>query len=154
MVIKKFVAVKEDPIAYGNIASNTRVRHFIRSDGTCKCVNCGIVSVYAATYRHHKELCGRHHDLVCYDGERVSIMTVDHILPKSLGGANANSNYRPMCSKCNSKRGNRLSYQEFVRILENLDKHLRDSDEGKQAFRTYVEQHYPERMETLNYILY
>ena len=36
------------------------------------------------------------------------MMTKDHILPRSKGGANRLENYQPMCSKCNCKKGDRI----------------------------------------------
>lgn len=37
------------------------------------------------------------------------MMTVDHIIPLSIGGPRlALNNLQPMCSKCNSKKGNKL----------------------------------------------
>lgn len=33
--------------------------------------------------------------------------TVDHIVPISRGGADALSNYQPMCSRCNGRKGDK-----------------------------------------------
>lgn len=140
---------------YREIARSSRVRGFVQVDGSCTCVQCRVTSKYAAKYRHRHEERGAHYDLV-YVKETGSygIMTVDHILPKSLGGKNTQSNFRVLCDKCNNNRGNRLKYQEFLDILANLDQHLRSSSTGRQQFREYVEQRYPEKLETLSYILY
>lgn len=46
---------------------------------------------------------GEHWDLYTDD---LIPLTVDHIIPKSLGGANDMSNYQPMCFPCNNKKGN------------------------------------------------
>ena len=35
-------------------------------------------------------------------------LTVDHILPKSLGGPDILENYQPMCAPCNTRKGNGL----------------------------------------------
>jgi hypothetical protein len=42
------------------------------------------------------------------DNFSETYMTKDHIIPKSLGGANDHNNYQPMCYICNSKKGPRL----------------------------------------------
>jgi hypothetical protein len=140
---------------YKKIARNTRVRGFVQVDGSCTCVQCKITSKFAAKYRHRCERRGAHHDLVYVkETGKYGIMTVDHILPKSLGGGNQQTNYRVMCDDCNSRRGNQLKYWEFLQITTNPDQHIRHSDEGRRKFRQYVEQRYPERLETLSYFLY
>jgi len=40
-------------------------------------------------------------------GDRESYMTIDHIIPKSKGGKKNLENLRPLCRKCNGKRGNK-----------------------------------------------
>lgn len=34
--------------------------------------------------------------------------TVDHVIPKSAGGKNSDSNYRIACDKCNCKKGSKI----------------------------------------------
>lgn len=41
------------------------------------------------------------------NGKEV-LMTKDHIIPKSKGGADDISNYQTMCERCNEAKGNRL----------------------------------------------
>jgi hypothetical protein len=40
-------------------------------------------------------------------------LTIDHIIPQSLGGSSHERNLRTLCRSCNSSRGNRLEYQEM-----------------------------------------
>jgi 5-methylcytosine-specific restriction endonuclease McrA len=47
------------------------------------------------------EACG-HRCLACGATESVS---VDHIVPLSLGGSNAITNIQPLCATCNSLKG-------------------------------------------------
>lgn len=74
-----------------------------------KCVCCGKEGT-------HFKLCGeeatsrRHFNLYADDG---TLMTKDHIMPKSKGGLNRVSNMQTMCVNCNKAKGN--SY-EFVWI--------------------------------------
>lgn len=141
---------------YKKIARNTRVRGFVQVDGSCTCVQCKVTSKFAAKYRHRSDQAhGAHHDLVYVkENGKYGILTIDHILPKSLGGGNQPSNFRVLCDECNSKRGNRLEHWEFMRIVDNLDLHIRRSDEGRRKFRQHAEQRYPEKLETLSYFLY
>lgn len=39
---------------------------------------------------------------------KAVLMTKDHILPKSRGGRDEQSNYQPMCSPCNTDKGHRI----------------------------------------------
>lgn len=49
-------------------------------------------------------------------GDKGVKMTLDHVVPRSLGGDNAADNLITACSKCNSKRGN-LPVEEFADAL-------------------------------------
>lgn len=46
-------------------------------------------------------------DAIDENGKEV-LMTKDHIIPKSKGGADDISNYQTMCERCNEAKGNRL----------------------------------------------
>jgi hypothetical protein len=48
---------------------------------------------------------GFHVDVYTRDFE---LMTIDHILPRSLGGDDSIENLQPMCNSCNSKKGNKV----------------------------------------------
>jgi len=81
-----------------------------------KCSNCGLVgNMFAAecfrkigkgeypnNRRHHFNL---YH--VAADGTET-MMTVDHIIPKSKGGNDEINNLQPMCFQCNQKKGNQV----------------------------------------------
>lgn len=68
----------------------------------CKCVVCGKEGT-------HFKLCGdvttkrRHFNLYAEDG---TLMTKDHILPRSRGGQDLVSNMQTMCTTCNAAKGN------------------------------------------------
>ena len=51
-----------------------------------------------------------HFNLYAEDG---TLMTKDHILPKSYGGSNTKHNLRTMCAKCNSNRGNSFPWDDW-----------------------------------------
>jgi len=59
------------------------------------------------------------------DGTRL---TLDHLVPHSLGGSNAADNLVTCCHKCNSARGNR-DYREFAaRVAAYLNHGIRTDD--------------------------
>lgn len=74
----------------------------------CKCAVCGIEGKFFAKERH---LADRSYHLNLYaideNGEEI-LMTKDHIIPRSKGGANHISNYQTMCLKCNREKGDAL----------------------------------------------
>lgn len=63
----------------------------------------------------HFKLCGnpntnrRHFNLFADDG---SLITKDHIIPKSKGGKDIVTNMQPMCEQCNNAKGN--NYPEIM----------------------------------------
>lgn len=75
---------------------------------SCTCVDCGIKGKYFVkersgnAERFHFNLYG-----VDKNGEEV-LMTKDHIIPKSKGGKNTIDNYQTMCTKCNTKKGDKV----------------------------------------------
>lgn len=47
------------------------------------------------------------------------MMTRDHIIPKSLGGVDDNSNLRPGCEDCNSDRGSKMDKSDLAFMEAN-----------------------------------
>ena len=43
--------------------------------------------------------------VVCGTGKNL---TIDHIVPRSKGGSNRDSNLQPMCLKCNQEKADRI----------------------------------------------
>jgi 5-methylcytosine-specific restriction endonuclease McrA len=70
-----------------------------------ECADCGIQASHFAFERHPVDE-NYHLNLwaVCEDGTEV-LMTHDHILARSLGGADHISNTQPMCMVCNFEKG-------------------------------------------------
>ena len=87
-------------------ANSQRYQTFF-TKGT-KCVCCGIEGKYFAMERSPGD---GHYHLNLYaldkDGQEV-LMTKDHIVPRSRGGANDLFNYQPMCVICNTNKGSLL----------------------------------------------
>jgi 5-methylcytosine-specific restriction endonuclease McrA len=75
-----------------------------RRKGT-RCVGCGVEGLFFAKERVVGSSGHWHMNLYALDNNRQEVlMTKDHIVPKSKGGANALYNYQPMCSHCNGEK--------------------------------------------------
>lgn len=51
-----------------------------------------------------------------YKNDQLVLMTIDHIVPTSVGGTDAIVNLQPLCELCNSTKGNQsesLFYKNF-----------------------------------------
>lgn len=77
------------------------------------CAKCGTKARYFTLYKDKQ-----HYFLQLFscdeEGNEV-LMTKDHIVPRSKGGANDIRNYQPMCAICNTKKGNRFEYEDECR---------------------------------------
>jgi len=76
------------------------------------CVECGIEGEFFAKERHTAQETP-HLNLYAIDenGEEV-LMTKDHIIPESKGGANVIENYQPMCAECNQEKADSVSEKD------------------------------------------
>jgi 5-methylcytosine-specific restriction endonuclease McrA len=75
------------------------------------CVTCGIKGEVIHLDRWHDgslhvDLYGKTID------NKLMLMTIDHIKPKSKGGKNNISNYQPMCQLCNTTKGAKYDSKE------------------------------------------
>jgi hypothetical protein len=71
------------------------------------CVCCGIEGQYFIKMKYDDQR--PHLNLFAIDENgREMMMTSDHIIPKSKGGSNRLNNRQPMCSRCNTVKGNKL----------------------------------------------
>lgn len=80
----------------------------------CEC--CGKVATVVVKYNHVNEPkgCGPHHDAFTAEG---TLMTLDHLIPVSWGGSDIPRNLRTLCTKCNSARGNKPTFEEINRAI-------------------------------------
>lgn len=71
-----------------------------------KCIHCNITGNYIIKSKDKGR--NTHFDLYSYNEYEGVLMTVDHIIPKSLGGTSDINNLQPMCCKCNQKKGSTI----------------------------------------------
>ena len=57
-----------------------------------------------------------------YCGRTQNALTIDHIIPKTKGGADSWGNLVCACVKCNNKKGNRTPEQANMRLLHQPKK--------------------------------
>ena len=85
-----------------NMASE---RYRLFAEKGIKCVTCGLEGNIFALEKNPLDTV-YHFNLYAVDeGGNETLMTKDHIVPKSLGGPNRLDNYQTMCTKCNSNKG-------------------------------------------------
>ncbi|QGT54442.1 hypothetical protein b3_0199 [Synechococcus phage B3] len=118
----------------------------------CVCVSCGRVGTRLIKGIDSKG--GVHWDLYTDD---LFPITVDHIVPRSLGGLDDMSNYQPMCSPCNGKKGNGLPGNSSQRKKYDLKDYTKlinvdmRSVVGKTIWKI-VGKHYPRHLGVVNAI--
>ncbi len=88
--------------------THKRLKVFIEKGLKCSSPNCDKVGKYII--KAADAYGGVHTDMYSED---FTLMTVDHIYPKCLGGNNAMVNKQTMCSPCNSKKASKVPDQGF-----------------------------------------
>ena len=84
----------------------TSQRYKVFQDNKC-CVKCGLKGEFLAIEKFSEDIKKYHINMYGIDEhEHEVLMTKDHIIPKSKGGKNIQSNYQTMCTKCNIDKGN------------------------------------------------
>lgn len=93
----------------------------------CTCVRCGRTGTKVIAWEDKGH--SLHVDLFAESDGKLVMMNRDHIVPKSLRGANSVWNYQPMCIKCNCKKGN---------VMTVADKHLSEFRTHWRAIHIYI----------------
>lgn len=112
-------------IKNGTIKSD-RFKNVMRLGDTC--VKCGLKTDHVALGRDKGG--NLHWDLYAADD---TMMTIDHILPRSKGGVDKHSNYQLMCMPCNERKSNTIENVE--ELVDNIQKHLMN----EHACETWLE---------------
>jgi len=82
------------------------------------CASCGVEGVKMILDLNYGDL-SPHFNLYAEENGRLLLMSKDHIIPKSKGGADKLDNYVTMCSVCNNLKGDyELTLQECRRLRE------------------------------------
>ena len=97
---KEFLDFEKLNTAFKN---HKRLRVFHAHGTRCANPGCGKEGIHLIKAANNQN--GFHIDVYTKDFE---MMTIDHILPRSLGGSNAIENLQPMCNTCNHKKGNKV----------------------------------------------
>lgn len=90
-----------------------------------KCVGCGIEGnvVIGEHPKDHADSCRLN---LYHLGSRGLVpMTVDHILPDSLGGRYGGRNFQVMCNACNTRKQNMMSLQEIALVRGDVDQYAK-----------------------------
>lgn len=92
------------------VKMNSSRYHLFKNKGVT-CIKCGIAGTH---FKLKKELTqDKGHFNLFTDSGRM--MTRDHIVPKSLGGADTMRNYQVMCCKCNKEKDASVSMPDLFK---------------------------------------
>lgn len=72
-----------------------------------ECVTCHINGNVFVLESHHEDV-KPHLNLYAESNGQLTLMTKDHIFPKSKGGANELENYQTMCTICNGQKSDKV----------------------------------------------
>jgi hypothetical protein len=90
------------------------VRYHVFSQKGIICVKCGLVGQYFALEKDKNIQSDKYHfNLYTMKNDQEIMMTVDHIVPASKGGARSLKNLQPMCWLCNNEKGNKCEGEDY-----------------------------------------
>ncbi len=87
------------------------------------CVGCGLEGtiISADTFTSKSDRDSTHFNLYAIFEGKTRLMTKDHILPKSKGGADYLGNLQTMCDQCNHKKGDKTITENVAPFGETLN---------------------------------
>jgi len=126
-----YVFVRERNIDKLHTFSNHRRLQVFFHKGT-QCVTPGCCNIGTRLIFSQDSQGGGHWDLYTDD---LLLMTVDHITPKKLGGADDIANYQPMCRVCNTRKGHQdISLEELAVQVKEKSSEPTKSERARLRF--------------------
>lgn len=102
-----FIKININGILHRININSLRLQCFKKSR---RCIKCGlegtIISVDTFTSKSDRD--STHFNLYAIFEGKTRLMTKDHIIPKSKGGANHLDNLQTMCDQCNHRKGDNI----------------------------------------------
>ena len=100
---------------FGESVDLASSRYRMYKEKGVKCVHCGREGTVFILERSQVRDISPHFNLYAVEENgKLILMTRDHIVPKSRGGKDEMSNYQPLCTKCNCKKGSRTEEELFA----------------------------------------
>lgn len=99
------------------------LRTFIRDQS---CADCGTRVCVFFVEKHINDRCAPYLALYGMKNGALARMTVDHILPRSLGGRDSPKNYQTMCYDCNINKERWMSSSDIDKVVSNIDNHAKN----------------------------
>lgn len=89
------------------------------------CVCCGREGNVFLVERHRNDNSTQYLNLYSISASGMVLMTVDHILPDSMGGRYDSANFQTMCRLCNQAKQNMMSEDEVALVRSNPSKYCK-----------------------------
>lgn len=101
----KPIEINIDGVMHRISVKSLRLQCFKRSK---RCVRCGLEGTIMSvdTFTTKSDRTGSHFNLYAIYEGKTRLMTKDHTMPKSKGGADHLDNLETMCDQCNHRKGN------------------------------------------------
>jgi hypothetical protein len=116
MVGKPFPKVLDEPTEYHGHHC-TAIRNTLFKNGQLSCCKCGIKGTHWHVERGIKdEKSFFQVNLYAMRGYEERMLTLDHIIPRSWGGADSVENGQIMCSYCNFRKKDSMLLSEIIQI--------------------------------------